>query len=353
MSRRRATAIGLAALTVVVAGPIAAGQDASWRDERVDVAALIAELESPDFVDRELASHALQNLNTVTLADLEAALTVDELTLEQRRRVSAAARMRFLTEPRAAMGINLGQITDLGLPITGTTRGFDSTTKLRAGDIITSIDGLEIRSLRDLQVSIIANAPGTVVPVRFLRDGGAMETALELGAWRDLPQASSRPQIEVLEMAWRHRSRAYRSLTEPETVPTLGEPVAGEPSGRPGGSRRGIRRDKVIAGGEARDSAARAVGVNVNRRLSAQLDERGADFAGLVAATLRDLESRAQRQRDRMARFELDVQRAKQRNDARALAELQDRLTVLQGELEIIEAQITRYQRMLEEQRDR
>ena len=310
---------------------------------------LIAALDSPGFVDRELATHALQNLPTVTLAELEAALTVDALSLEQRRRLSAAAKLRFLTEPRAAMGITLGQISDLGLPITGTTEGFDSVNKLRGGDIITSIDGLEIRSLTDLQVSIIANAPGTVVPVRFIRDGGAMETALELGAWRDLPQASSRPQLEVLEMAWRHRSRAYRALTEPETVPTLGEPVAGGPSALPGGSRRGVRRDTVVAGGEARDGATRAVGVDVNRRLSPKLDERDADFAGLVAATLLDLEERAQRQRDRIARLAVDVERAKSRNDADAVIEREARRAVLQGELEIVASRIARYRRMLDE----
>ncbi|MEO1512118.1 MAG: PDZ domain-containing protein, partial [Planctomycetota bacterium] len=141
---------------------------------------LIAALGSPRFVERELAAHALQNRNDVTLADLEAALLVDELSLEQRRRLSAAAKLRFETEPRAAMGITLGQMTDLGLPITGTTEGFDSTNWLRGGDIITSIDGVDIRSLEDLQVSIIANAPGARVPVRFIREGAAMEAEVEL-----------------------------------------------------------------------------------------------------------------------------------------------------------------------------
>lgn len=314
--------------------------------ESVKVEGLIAALASPRFVDRELATHALQNLPSVSLVELEAALTVDQLSLEQRRRLSAAAKLRFLTEPRAAMGITLGQITDLGLPITGTTPGFDAANRLRGGDIITSIDGVEIRSLTDLQVSIIANAPGVVVPVRFIRDGGAMEAGVELGAWRDLPQAQSTPQIEVLELAWQHRSRAYRSLTEPGTVPTLGEPVAGAPSALPGGSRRGIRRDKVVAGGEARDGATRAVGVDVDRRLSPRLDERGSDFAGLVATTLRELDERAQRQRDRIARLARDLERARQRGDAEAIAEVEARREVLTAELQIIEAQIERYRRM-------
>ncbi len=319
--------------------------------ERATVERLIAALDSPGFVERELATHALQNLPTVALSDLEDALAVEALTLEQRRRLSTAAKLRFLTEPRAAMGITLGQMTDLGLPITGTTPGFDSTNKLRAGDIITSIDGLEIRSLTDLQVSIIANAPGRAVPVRLIRNGGAMETAVELGAWRDLPQAQSRPQIDVLEAAWRHRSGAYRSLTEPETVPTLGEPVAGGPSSLPGGSRRGVRRDSVVAGGEARDGATRAVGVDVNRKLSPKLNERGADFAGLVAETLRELEERAQRQRERIARLERDLERARSRADADAIAEVKRRRDLMQEELGVIESEIERYRRVRDEKR--
>ncbi len=312
------------------------------------VGALIEQLDSPGFVERELATDDLLSLPEIALADLEAALTVDDLSLEQRRRLTRAARLRFLTEPRAAMGITLGPVNELGLQINGTTRGFDASNKLQAEDVITSIDGVAIRSLADLQVSIVANEPGAVVPVQYIRGGAAAETQLMLGSWRDLPQAGVSPQPEVLELAWLHRSRDYRSLTEPGVVRTLGTPQVGAPSGLPGGSRRGIRRDKPVAGGEARDGAARAVGIDVGRRLSPRLDERGTDFAGLVASTVRDLEARAQQKRDRIARLERDLERARQRGESDAVTEIEARRERLFGELGILLDQIARYREQME-----
>lgn len=316
-----------------------AGQSA---DEQV--AELIAALDSESFVERELATNELRSRRTISLEDLEAALTVDELTLEQRRRLTMAAQIRFMTEPRAAMGITLGPVTEIGLRIEGTTRGFDAAEKLEPGDVISSIDGVEIRSLTDLQVSIVSNAPGAVVPVEYVREGVRGEVDVQLGSWGDLPRTQGSPQREVLMLSWLHRSRAYRSMTEPAAVPALGAPVSGAPSSLPGGARRGVRRDRPVAGGEAREAAPQAVGIDVGRKLSSRLDERATDFAGLVASTLRDLEERAEQKRDRIARLERDASRAKERGDLEALDEYQERRDRLYRELGILLDQIDRYQ---------
>ncbi|MEO1583850.1 MAG: PDZ domain-containing protein [Planctomycetota bacterium] len=321
----------------------AVGQQSELSSAERSIDELVASLDSPSFVDRELAMRALQAGEGIALESIEAALIAGDLSVEQRRRLMQAARRRFWTSPRAAMGIVLGDVTDLGLQIQGTTAGFDAAEMLEAGDIIASIDGVAIRSLGDLQVAIVANAPGEVVPVVYLRDGAREESDIRLGSWGALGSGDARPRVEVMELAWAYRSRAYGPLVTAQPVPSLGVPPRGEASDLPAGARRGVRRDRPVAGGEARDGAADAAGIDVGRRLSAQQSDRRIDFASLVAARLRELEDRARSKRDRIRLLEADLARAEQQNDEDQISRATQRIEDQRRELRVLDAEIERY----------
>ena len=309
-------------------------------------AELLARLDEGGFVERELATRELETSPSFTLGDLETMLENPDLTPEQRRRLTGAARRRFFIEPRAAMGIMLGAMTDLGLTINGTTPGFPSTRVLRAEDIITVINHVGIRSTADLQVAIISASPGDVVPVEFIRNNRTQQAELELGSWADLGGQPA-PSYDVLLLAWQQRTRQRRDTIDPPGVPGLllerlpgaGE---GEPS-LPGAELpRETRRERPVIGGEPRDAAARAAGIALNRRLSQSAEERGSDYSRQLSEKLLDLEQRASDTRKRLEIARANLARSRERGDQRRIDDYQAQVDQHTRVLRLIEDNIRR-----------
>jgi S1-C subfamily serine protease len=59
-----------------------------------------------------------------------------------------------------------------------------------AGDIITDLAGIKVRSIEDIAAAVDLQQPGDTVSVRYLRAGAQLETMVTLDAWR--PEAGGR-----------------------------------------------------------------------------------------------------------------------------------------------------------------
>lgn len=113
---------------------------------------------------------------------------------------------------RGWLGVQIQQVTDeiadsVGLDAAGgalvTEAQADGPAReagVRAGDIITAVDGREVDSPRSLARVIGSIAPGTTVDVTLWRNGAEEVVSVDLG---ELPgmerQASAEPQMELEE----------------------------------------------------------------------------------------------------------------------------------------------------------
>ncbi len=292
------------------------------------VASLVEDLKNPSFVTRELAERELQYEESITLEALEAQLMRDDLSQEQRIRLLKAASMRFASEPRAAMGIQLtNELSELGLKISGPVEGFDSMAKLRANDIISRIGDLPIRSTTDLQVAIISRSPGEVVPVEVVRDGQRLTLDIELGKWSNLSTAGGIPRSYV-EAAWIFRSREYAGKDEPEVIEFDADPNAWNESAIGGwGDQRSRRnvgeqtRQAVVVGGEARPRPGSMAGVRLDRPLAPSARGRASDFPPMLRQELNKTELDIIATQERIRRLEVQIDLYKQ--NATRLATIQ------------------------------
>ena len=267
--------------------------------ETVTAEELVALLASDSFVDRELAADDLEYLDTITLEQIETQLERDDLIEEQRLRLMRAAMVRFVSEPRAAMGIRLSnEINDLGLKIDGTVEGFDSVNILQAGDYISEINGWPIRSHPDLQVSIVSRSPGEVIPIVFVRNDQRMTANIKLGAWANLDGNNSL-QRSAIQAAWLHRSREYSQIGLPDVVdydPSIveaWEAAARRPWTGPTQRRTSEGtplRQMVVVGGEARPRPGALAGVTLDRPLSRSARGRANDFPPMLREHLTAVE---------------------------------------------------------------
>lgn len=311
----------------------------AWaQTERVD--ALLLSIAQGGFIDRELATRELESGAGVRLVDLEGALRRADLSLEQRRRLYHAAERRFMLEPRAAMGISLGPVLDLGLQITGTTPGFDAAEKLRGEDIIASIGDLEIREQLDLQVAIISREPGSVVPVRVVRGGELLELELRLGAWSDLgPNAPLNP--DTLARCWAYRSRSYAGAAQPPAVRSLGVPPGFGPDRAAGGLPPEEQADLVM-GGRPRHPPGQAAGLDMNRRLSSSPEDREQDYLELLTSRIAELNASADSLRARITQQTQFRDASQRRGDERHTQEYQRQIDEHERMLESVLSEIQR-----------
>lgn len=203
-------------------------------------AALLAQLDSPDFAERDSATQQLAAIrdalrlslrpvqrNLFDAFVLESATRAD-LSPEQRARLAIPIRDKFFNTPRAAMGINIQKAMSVGIPIIPQA-GFPCSKegRLKPGDILTEIDGVSLeRRLPDLRLgndvsfllrfAILSHEPGEIIPVLVRRavqradgrPGGEFQLIrlnIPLGAWDDLGQ---RPVDRMsLQGAWQHYKR--------------------------------------------------------------------------------------------------------------------------------------------------
>lgn len=253
---------------------------------------LLASLAEGGFVERELVSRRIETSRYITLEAIETALNRDDLDPEQRQRLLGAGRRKFFTQPRAAMGIQLGPMTVGGLQITGTTPGFNAAEILQQNDVLASINGHAIASVQDLQVAIISRSPGETVPVVVLRGPESMALDVTLGAWSALGQRAT-PGLDVLERSWSFRFGGSEAGTQ-ELIPLLGEPRSSQ---QDDATRRGQRPTRAgwVVGGEPRLNAGLAAGIRLDRPLDGQDRQNAISYADRLAAKLLELEDRRQR----------------------------------------------------------
>lgn len=211
-----------------------------------DLADLVVRLDSTDVQTRLDATERLAKSPAITLKQLETVLRAGPLSLEQRCRLLAAARRRFISEPRAGMGIqpdiNFGQH---GVGLAGIQQDFPASKVLRPGDRIVSADGVPIDTWETIRAVIISRDPGDEIPVSIVRDGGTLNVTVKLGEFARLRQAGI--DSGLLEDAWILRSR---SLQDPAKAPVIesGLPVAAW-------AQSGLLDDEAA---EIADAAARA-----------------------------------------------------------------------------------------------
>jgi hypothetical protein len=110
---------------------------------RSRLASVIRDFDAPTPQERATASERAQADMEFTLSLLEEVLTAPRatpLSPEQVMRLEQIARQRFLTEPRAAMGVQFSQLENIteGVEISAPLPGFDSMRVLQPGDVITT-----------------------------------------------------------------------------------------------------------------------------------------------------------------------------------------------------------------------
>ncbi|MGE4198648.1 MAG: hypothetical protein AB7G11_16180, partial [Phycisphaerales bacterium] len=223
----------------------------------------LAKLNSPIAMEREAAQEVLSNDPAFTLKQIEQSLRDGSLSGEQRCRLMQAARDRFFTSTRAAMGV---QFSRLPLPervvLERTYPQFPSFEVLQRGDMIIEVEGEQLRSRGAwdrLGAHIVSKDPGESLSLVIRRGEQKIPVEVKLGSYRDLP-GNNGVDLAKYERAWELRSARYRT-TSPEPIAT------GIPAGKwelglttPEEQKRirikmqmpTIYRPRLIAGGEPR-----------------------------------------------------------------------------------------------------
>ena len=181
----------------------------------------------------------------VSLADLAGR---SDLSIEQRRRIVAALRERFMNTPRAAMGISFSPRGDAGVEVMQLTPGFPAAEQgaLQVGDVIVEIAGESVEGISDRQARqdrlrelIVSHDPGERVMLKVVRpltpriprdpvleadrqqgvrepplvtDGPnanalALEIEVPLGDYNELGNRAIALTEPLLETAWQFRAR--------------------------------------------------------------------------------------------------------------------------------------------------
>ncbi len=173
----------------------------------------LRELDSNSIQAREKASETLRAWGAGSPERL-LSLISPQCSPEQRERLLSLAHESFKNSPRSAMGVSFGprwqglgnaeEIYEEGIPIEGTTRGFDSANVLKPGDILRSVDGVRVRTHIQCRIQTMSHDPRQTVRLEIERDGRPMMVNLVLGYWMDLRSPDS-PSAELVQAAWKAR----------------------------------------------------------------------------------------------------------------------------------------------------
>jgi hypothetical protein len=185
---------------------------------------IVTDLGSPDYGVREAATDALMRTGKFPLADIEKALKDPALTREQRARLELAGLQLFKEAPHGALGVQFTANPTV-VEIQEVKKWFPASATLKAGDVITKLDGHPITSRTSFEQTmsvralVISHDPGDEVPVEVLRNGKPLTLTVEFGDFMELngdlpPRAPNaepvqfrNPQISEseFEAAWQHR----------------------------------------------------------------------------------------------------------------------------------------------------
>jgi len=232
--RFAAIASAAAAASVVSAGvqptpeAIRSGQPATLEVNPVSVPQpparlddLIADLSSPDFLARELATVRIRDDKSIRLAEIEKVLTTRDLPLEAHSRLITIARDRFTSSPRAAMGVQFDQATLRDrIVIEDTCAPFDCHRLLEPGDILIEADGVPLTSAAGrpmIQGLIISRDPGDTMNLVVRRGAEKLNLDVKLGDFREL--RNNVLDEARLFRAWRTRSQDYTRKDDPVKTP--------------------------------------------------------------------------------------------------------------------------------------
>jgi hypothetical protein len=192
-------------------------------------AELLRELASPDAETRERAQEQIVGRADLKLKDLDALILDGTLSPEAYFRCVGAARPKFESSPRGAMGVSFS-LERRGLNIVQSAmEGFPSVKVLRPGDRIVEIDGWQPDPYRSDFMSggsarpfIISRDPGDVIPLKIIRDGQEVQVDLELGKFSDLKNTNPLSDSE-LKAAWDVRRGRYQ-----KSLPVINGPATEE-----------------------------------------------------------------------------------------------------------------------------
>jgi hypothetical protein len=179
---------------------------------------LVAQLDSTDFNVRREAQSKLLADQRFTLPMIEEIFAGGRLSPEQRARLLAVGKDRFLGSPRAAMGVQFGDSPALRYRvIVGRTFArFPSHRLLEEGDIIVEADGQPLRG-RDarwrLQGMIVSRDPGQTLPIVVRRGAEKIKIDLALGRFDDLENGGFLDDGR-LQNGWLVRSFRYTPADE-------------------------------------------------------------------------------------------------------------------------------------------
>lgn len=260
---------------------------------------LVTDLGSDDIAEREDAMRILSEDQTLTLSQLEGLLKRTDLSAEQRCRINQAAKQRFMTSPRPALGVQFDNRLPDRVVIERIYDKFPALGLLEPGDMIVSCNGERLRSrsawLR-LGAHIFSREPGETISVVVRRGAEKLEMEIPLGKFSDLepirPGAGRAPSDDRLERAWEMRCGR---LTEEKTevieaaVPASAWDIDYDPDVQAMNQKsmryNGVYRPRLVAGGEARGGepsieeiiqlSQRNPGALNNRNIARQLAQQG------------------------------------------------------------------------------
>lgn len=229
---------GVPAVAAVVEGvdkgavPLLAGADAAEarpaaRASAAEIAALVADLDSPEWLTRARATDALRDDPSIDLSDLESALLAGGLSAEQTARLEAACLERFSRSAKPGLGVQYDAraTAEPGIRISLVMPNFPAAQFLVAGDVLVEADGEVIRNFVQFQGLILRHQPGETMDITVLRlqdDGVRTPQRLQvpLGRFEDL--SNNPPDESALRSGLKRRmerlARELGASPSPEVV---------------------------------------------------------------------------------------------------------------------------------------
>lgn len=209
---RRTLSLTAAALAAFAPGSLLTAQQAEppapAQTAADALAGILEALRSDSFDQREEALTRLAEQPHITDDEIIAVIRTQDLTSEQRTRLTEALRLRFNQRPRAGLGVSM-QAGAGGVGVQAIVPGFPAGRVLQGGDVITSLGGVDLR--RDptpdsLRFAILSYDPGEKIHVDVIRAGAPLTLRAELGRYEDLGAAQPIGDDD-LAMAWSIRAQ--------------------------------------------------------------------------------------------------------------------------------------------------